>query len=280
MPTIVELISYPIKGCAGVSLTDAPLTEPGLPHDRSFMVVDRDGVFRTQRRYPRLAVIRPEVAPDGQRLTLSAPGAGQVSFGIDVASARRDVQLFGAPYQGIDQGEDAAGWLSEVLGEPSRLVRVPPEHDRVADGWTPGTSGYADSNAVHIISRSTLDALNQRLAEAGGEPLPMSRFRPNIVIGGWEEPHLEDRVRRMDIGNAQLGFAKLGVRCAVTMVDQSTGAKAGPEPLRTLARYRRGPEGGVVFGAKFSVVRPGKMAVGDEAAVTAWDGPPPGTIPR
>ncbi|MGP3927082.1 MOSC domain-containing protein [Streptomyces sp. 8N616] len=274
MAVVVELISYPVKGCAGTSMTESLLTEAGLAYDRSFMVVGANGVFRSQRRDPRLAVIRAAVSAGGERLTLRAPGADVLRVDVDLTSARRDVELFGTPYKGIDQGGAAAEWLSEVLGAPSRLVRVPPEHDRVTDGWTPGTSGYADSSPVHVISRATLDGLNQRLAQADGRadrsPLPMTRFRPNIVIDGWDEPHMEDRARRISIGNAELGYAKLAIRCAVTLVDQQTGAKAGPEPLRTLATYRRAAEGGVAFGTKFSVLRPGKLAVGDEVSVSSW----------
>lgn len=83
-------------------------------------------------------------------------------------------------------------------------------------------------------------------------------------------PHAEDRIRRMTIGAADLGYTKLAVRCAVTLVDQEAGARGGPEPLRTLAGYRRAPGGGVVFGAKFSVVRAGKLSVGDEVVVQEW----------
>ncbi|MFI0349467.1 MOSC domain-containing protein [Actinomadura sp. 9N407] len=279
---VAELVAYPVKGCAGVPMTEARLTEAGLAHDRAFMVVTGDGTFRSQRRDPRLALVRPAVGQDGRRLTLRAPGLERLDVEIDTASARCDVELFGMPYQGIDQGPDAAEWLSEILGAPSRLVRVPPEHDRVTDGATPGTSGYADSSPVHVISRASLDGLNRRLEEAGSPPLPMDRFRPNIVIAGWAEPHLEDGIRRARIGTAELGFAKLAIRCAVTTVDQRRGAKAGPEPLRTLATYRRagtGGEsggvgesgaGGVAFGAKFSVLSPGKFAVGDEMDVRAW----------
>ncbi|MEU8825508.1 MOSC N-terminal beta barrel domain-containing protein [Streptomyces sp. NPDC048636] len=276
MAEVVELITYPIKGCAGVSLAEASLTEAGLPHDRAFMVTNEDGVFRTQRRDPGLALIRPQVDPRGERLTLSAPGAEELTVAIDTVSARRDVVLFGAPFQGIDQGDEVAAWLSDTLGVACRLVRVPPEHDRVADGLIPGPSGYADSNAVHIVSLASLDELNRRITGEGGEPLPMARFRPNVVVDGWTEPHTEDGARQITIGDTELGFAKLAVRCLVTMVDQAKGIKAGPEPLRTLARYRRAPEGGgTVFGAKFSVTRTGTMAVGDTLAVGSWDGPPP-----
>lgn len=274
MTSVVDLITYPVKGCAGAPLAEAHLTRAGLEHDRSFMVVDGRGVFRSQRRDPRLAVVRPVPSSDGSRLTLRAADTdSRCVVEVDLTSARREVELFGTPYRGIDQGDAAARWLSEVLGEESRLVRVPPEHVRVTDGLTSGTSGYADSSPAHILSRATLDDLNERIAAAGGTTLPMSRFRPNIVVDGWDEPHLEDHARRIVVGDAELGFAKLAIRCAVTLVDQVTGGKAGPEPLRTLASYRRASEGGVAFGAKYSVVRTGKLALGDALAVTAWEAP-------
>ncbi|HET6636053.1 MAG TPA: MOSC N-terminal beta barrel domain-containing protein [Streptomyces sp.] len=270
MARIAELTYYPVKGCAGVPAQEAALTDAGLAHDRSFMVVDADGTFRSQRGEPRLARVRPEVTDGGERITLRAPGMEAVGLDVEVTGPRHDVTMFGRAFTGIDQGEEAAGWLSDFLGEPSRLMRVPPEHDRVTTGQTPGTAGYADGHAVLMASRASLDALNARLAARGCGPLPMNRFRPNLVVDGWDEPHSEDRVRQVTVGDAQLGYAKLAIRCAVTTVDQAEGVKYGPEPLRTLADYRRAAAGGVAFGAKFAVLRPGKLSVGDEVAVSAW----------
>ncbi|MFF3541032.1 MOSC domain-containing protein [Streptomyces platensis] len=273
MATVVELISYPIKGCAGVPATEAELTPAGLAHDRSFLIVGPGGVFRSQRKDPRLAVIRPAVSGDGAQLTLRAPGCDPLRLDVDPgtgSAARAEVEMFGTPYRAVDQGDRAAGWLSEVLGAESRLVRVPPEHDRVTDGLTPGTSGFADSSAVHVISLASFDDLNRRIAAAGRPPVLMERFRPNFVVDGWDAPQTEDRARRITVGGGVLGFTKLAIRCAVTLVDQRTGGKAGPEPLRTLATYRRVPEGGVAFGSKFSVVATGKVAVGDAFEVTEW----------
>ncbi|WP_327704595.1 MOSC N-terminal beta barrel domain-containing protein [Streptomyces decoyicus] len=273
MATVIELTSYPVKGCAGTPAAAAELTPAGLPHDRSFLVVGPKGVFRSQRTDPRLAVVRPEVSTDGTQLTLNAPGLETLHLDIDLGtgpSPRCEVEMFGDPYRAVDQGDRAAEWLSEALGAASRLVRAAPEHDRVTDGLTPGTSGFADSSPVHVISLASFDDLNRRITAAGRPPVPLDRFRPNIVVDGWDAPQTEDRARRVTVGGGELGFAKLAVRCAVTLVDQRTGDKAGPEPLRTLASYRRVPEGGVAFGSKFSVLGTGKVAVGDAFEVTEW----------
>lgn len=277
MTIVGALYTYPVKSCAGLSLNDSVLTGAGLAHDRSFMVIGPDGAFRSQRRDPRMALIRPDIDGDGGRLTLRAPGTDDLDVPVCLAAARRQVTLFGHPYLGIDQGDEPAAWLTSVLRVACRLVRVPPEQDRVTAGWIPGTAGYADSGAVHAISGATLDELNRRL---GAARVPVSRFRPNIVIEGWTEPHLEDQVRSIVVGNAQLGFAKLAIRCAIPMVDQRTGTKAGPEPIRTLASYRRASSGGIAFGVKLSVLRPGKLTVGDELNVLSWAGSASGTLRR
>jgi uncharacterized protein YcbX len=274
MVRIVELHCYPIKACAGTAVSDAVLTRAGLAHDRAFMVVDPNGVGRTQRELPHLAVIRPEITPGGEWLELAAPGREPLRLDVRQDGDRTEVEMLGKPFLGIDQGNSAAHWLSEVLGAPCRLVRVPPDHDRVTDGETPGTSGYADSSAILVASLSSLRELNRRLASDGAARLPMSRFRPNIVVDGWDEPHTEDQLRLVRAGEVELGYTKVAIRCVVTTVDQATGVKAGPEPLRTLAEYRRVGGAGVAFGTKFSVTRTGRLAVGDELTVEAWAGRP------
>jgi uncharacterized protein YcbX len=284
---VVALYTYPIKGCAGTALTETALTPAGVAHDRTFMVVDERGRFRTQRRDPRLATIQPLIAADGAELVLRAPGVEDLRLGVGLDAPRRTVELFGLRFRGIDQGEAVADWLSHVLGATRRLVRVPPEHDRVTDGETPGTCAYADSGALLVTSRESWTELNRRISERYGAcrpteraepaervstapPVPMDRFRPNIVVTGWARPHVEDEARDVRIGDAELAFAKAAIRCAVTLVDQQTGVRAGPEPLRTLASYRHVPGKGVSFGAKFSVLEPGRIAVGDEVRVHRW----------
>jgi uncharacterized protein YcbX len=258
----------------------AEVTETGLAHDRTFMVVGaQDGAFRSQRNDPRLAVVGVEVLDEGKRLRLSAPGVGGLELDVAVDGERREVSLFGRPMgEAVDQGPEVADWFSEVLGAPSRLVRVRPGFDR--DGWGvhPGKVDFADAHALSVASLASLDALNQRIVERGAEPVPMDRFRPNIVISGWPDPHTEDRFRHMTVGTAALAYSVRAMRCSVPLVDQSTGRPAGPEPIRTLAGYRREPdyEGKVSFAAKAAVLRAGTIAVGDEVRVQVWEAAGPG----
>lgn len=269
-PSIARLFSYPVKGCAGTELDTAVVTPAGIEHDRTFMAVGEDGVFRSQRRHPVLAVVRPEVADDGRTLALSAPGAEPLRLPVRFDGPRLPVSVFTWDGSGVDQGDEAAEWFSAVLGAPSRLVRVPPDHSRVTSGETPGTTGFADAHALHVASESSLDYLNSRILATGGKPVPIDRFRPNIVLSDVDEPHFEDRIRHMTAGSAELAYAKVAIRCPVPMVDQASGRKAGKEPIRALAGYRREPDGGVSFGIKVAVVRPGQLAKGDEVMVTSW----------
>jgi len=275
MARIARLTYYPVKSCAGTDVPSAEVTETGLAYDRVFQVITPDGDILTQRPHPVMATVRPRVL--GDRLALSAPGREDVVFDIRRDGPRRPVSMLAWHGEGVRQHEDADEWFSDLLGRPAELVRVAPEHDRVTGGDTPGTAAFADGHALLVTSESSLDGLNERIAAGQGEPVPMDRFRPNIVIGGWAEPHREDEARELSAGTAKFGYAQQCVRCTVPMTDQQTGAKAGPEPIRTLATYRRGSGGGVVFGVQAAVLRPGQVAVGDEVIVHSWAGPSPST---
>jgi uncharacterized protein YcbX len=274
------LTYYPVKGLAGVSVDRSQVSGIGLRHDRTFMLVNPDGSFLSQRTVPAMAPLRAVVLGDGERLLLSAEGADDLEIEVTYDGKRRDVSLFrkwvGA---GVVQDPAADRWFSERLDRPAALVRITPEHERVGWGVNPGQAGFADAHALLVASLSSLDGLNERIVETGAEPVPMNRFRPNIVVSGWPEPHTEDRVLRASIGAVEIGYAARAIRCAVPMVDQATGAKSGPEPTRTLASYRRQPDygGGVSFGMKAAVLAPGPISVGDEVVVDEWlpDGPDP-----
>ncbi|MFJ1923931.1 MULTISPECIES: MOSC domain-containing protein [unclassified Streptomyces] len=270
--TVRELVHYPVKGCAGTATESARVVGTGLEHDRTFMVVDAgEGAFRSQRTHPAMAAVKVTVLRSGAALALSAAGVEPLLLEVDRDGPRRDVSMFDRPLgAAVDQGDTVADWFSEVLGAKSRLVRAAPGFDR--DGWgeTPGKLNFADAHAVLVTSTASLDDLNARIAARGdADAVPMDRFRPNIVLTGKDEPHFEDRVRRMTLGTVELAHSVRATRCSVPLVDQITGLRKGPEPVRTLATYRREAQYGnrVSFGVKNAVVCEGVVSVGDPVTV-------------
>ncbi len=262
-----------MKGLAGVSVERTDVLATGLRHDRTFMLVDPDGTFLSQRTVPAMAALHAEVLRDGDTLRFSADGADDLEVPVAYDGKRRDVSLFERWFgAGVVQDAAADEWFSERLGRPVALVRVTPEHERPGWGVHQGHTGFGDAHALLVTSLSSLDGLNERIVEAGADPIPMNRFRPNIVISGWPVAHTEDRVLRASVGAAEIGYAARAIRCAVPTVDQATGEKRGPEPTRTLAKYRRQPDygGGVSFGMKAAVLTPGVVTVGDEILVHDW----------
>jgi hypothetical protein len=137
------LVCYPIKGGAGVVLEHSEVTSAGLAHDRAFAVVDRSGAMVLQVHAPRLATVRSRVL--GAGIVLSAPGMADLEVPGGGRTLAVDVEKW--PGTGIDQGDEAAGWLSELLDVPVRLVREPP-----------GARTGLDPTALLVISRSSLDA--------------------------------------------------------------------------------------------------------------------------
>lgn len=262
--TLVGLFAYPVKGCRGIPLSRARVGERGLDidvgettvTDREWMVVDSDGTFISQRTHPRLALIEPRIA-DGA-LALAAPEQPPLRVPLARASrATREVSVWESRVVAHDEGDEAARWLSAFLGASVRLVRFDPATRRPCNpSYTRGTdahTAFADGYPLLVIGAASLADLNARLASRGAPPLPMNRFRPNLVLAGldaYDEDHLDTIVADAVV----LRLVKPCTRCQVTATDQETAA-VGTEPLATLGGYRNNPDlGGVVFGMNAIIV--------------------------
>ena len=238
-PRITGLHVYPVKGCRGIALTQAPAMVTGLAHarlrDREWMVVDRRGHFVTQREYPRLALIQPE--PVGDALRLSAAGTAAIDVPLAVSGGARDVVVWRFNARGFDQGDAAASWLSAFLHADLRLVRFDPAVTRRCNPDYVADSGahmlFSDGYPILVIGAASLDDLNARLAAKGASALPMNRFRPNVVVAGLP-PYEEDHLDTLTCGEVTLRLVKPCTRCQVTTTDQAT-ARVGIEPLPTLS---------------------------------------------
>lgn len=256
------LFVYPLKSAAGIALERATLDAFGIRHDRRWLVTATDGTFLTQRDEPRLALVRTALEADALRL--DAEGAGTLRIPLDTSGTRRDVRVWNDDTEGADTGEDAATWISAVIRRPARILFMPDDVVRPVDPrFASGDErvSFADAFPLLLITQASLDGLNRRLPE----PLPMNRFRPNLVIDGADAPHAEDRWSRIRAGTIELDVVKPCARCVTTTIDQTT-AVAGREPLRTLATYRRDGSK-VMFGQNVIHRAAGVLALGDPVTV-------------
>lgn len=271
-PRITALNLYPVKSCRGIALSEAGLTAAGLSAagvgDREWMIVDSAGEFLTQRDSPELAQIAVSVR-DGV-LELCAPGLAPLVVRTG-ASPIVPVTIWDTRVRGIDAGDAPARWLTRFLARDARLVRFDSDLPRPCDPKYAGNSDartlFSDGFPVLVIGQSSLADLNARLAAKGSGPLPMNRFRPNIVIDGLE-PYDEDHLDLIEAPNAALRLVKPCTRCAITVTDQETATR-GLEPLETLAGYRLDQAlGGVTFGMNAIVTQAGMLRVGESVGVT------------
>jgi len=217
----------------------------------------------TQREHPQLSRVRPVLDDATLELRLGFDGLDPAAATVAADGETRTVTIFGEPVAVVDQPAELSAWFSEVLQRDARLVMAPGTTRRRSPGERTGQTVLADQGTVSVHSQASLDALNARLAARGHPALPADRFRANLVLDGCPA-HAEDTATTMTVGEVVLGFAQTDERCAVTTVDQQAGRRAGPEPLRTLATYRRAETGGGVhFGVYLTVETPGTVRLGD-----------------
>lgn len=244
MATVSELFVYPIKSCAGLSVAEATLALDGLSaggvHDREWMVVTREGLFLTQREYPRMATIAPRV--EGSELVVEAPGMAPIRLPLahDLEASALEVLIWDEHVMAADCGDNAAAWFADAVGAPCRLVRFRPDVVRPKiSPWTgglPAAARFSDGYPILLIGQSSLDDRNGKLTQAGRAALPMNRFRPNMVVEGIDAFE-EDFVAAFADDVVSLRPVKPCARCPIPSVDQATGIP-GPDPLDILQTYR------------------------------------------
>jgi len=244
--TLDSLHIYPVKSCRGIDVAQVELTATGLKHDREWMIVSPAGRFMTQREEPRLALI--ETWLDEEGLQLGLPGSGDLFVPFNKRGEAITATVWNDRCGAFDMGSEAATLLESFLGKPCRLVRFNPAGRRVSNAaWTGATEAlnlFSDGFPLLVLSDASLKDLNTRLSA----PLPMNRFRPNLVFGGLE-PYGEDRIHELASDAIRLRMVKPCTRCKITTTDQKTGVVQGFEPLNVLREYRFSRElKGVMFG--------------------------------
>ncbi len=255
---ITSLTLYPVKSCAGTPVSRFRCGASGPEWDRQWMVVGGDGKFVTQREVARLALVTPHLDVGAGTLRLSARGhRGGVEISLHTAGAEIEVEIWGSIVKAFDEGAEAARWLTDTLGMPLRLARISKEN-RLREGEDPRTVSFADSYPLHLCAEESLADLNARIPAR----LEMNRFRPNLVVRGapaWSE----DRWTALRQGASCFRVGKRAERCVITTIDQVNASK-GPEPLKTLAGFRRNARNKIEFGQYLHTCPGAELAVGME----------------
>lgn len=253
---------YPIKSCAGIGVEAWPLDGFGLRYDRRWMIVTPKGQFLTQRELPALARVRVRIAPPHLRVT--APGQDELVLALEPLGGRPiATQVWEDPLRVVAPDHKADDWFSSYLGHEVLLAYMPDSVVRPVDAhYAPdgGRASFADGFPFLLVGEASLADLNGRLAA----PVPMNRFRPNLVVSG-SAPFAEDGWRHITIGGVPMQVVKPCARCVVTTTDQET-LERGHEPLRTLATFRR-QENKVMFGQNVVHYGVGMLRVGDVLSV-------------
>jgi uncharacterized protein YcbX len=266
-PQVSALHVYPVKSLRATSTREAVVEPWGLAGDRRWMLVDAVRLKAvTQREEPRLALVTALLTAGGG-VRLTAPGRDPLDVSVPSPGPLATVQLFSHKIEVLPAGDEADRWLSGYLGTPVRLVHLDePSVRRPIDPEYAGpgeTVSLADGYPLLVASAGSLDALNALIAagdRAHEGPLPMNRFRPNVVIEG-TPAWAEDGWRRVRIGEVLFRVPKPCARCVVTTTDQTTGDR-GAEPLRSLARHRNvGSK--LLFGQNLIPQHAGTLHVGD-----------------
>lgn len=269
---VSSLWIHPVKSCQAVALDRVELEEMGFRHDRRWMIVDPDGRFVTQRERPELATV--SVTVWGDHVALAAHGHASLALPLapGPSAPSREVTVWHDTVDARRASPDASLWLRSALGLDGDIVWMPPGRVRPVDPTYARAGdrvGFADGFPLLLTSESSLAALNARLAE----PVPMERFRPNVVVADGEAFE-EDRWSAFRLGIVRCRAVKPCARCVIVNTDPRTGER-GPEPLKTLSGFRA-RESKVFFGQNIVHVRESIgqwVFVGDEVSVESWREP-------
>ena len=264
MLTVSELYIYPIKSLGGIALNSATLSDRGFEHDRRWMLVDDNNQFITQREVTAMALLKPQLTDQGL-LVRNSQVAGEellVPFEPTIAGTTM-VDVWSNHCRAQQVSAEADAWFSKQLGISCKLMYMPNTTNRFVDSryaHNKEITSFSDGFPLLMIGQASLDDLNDRLAA----PLPMNRFRPNVVFTGGTA-FLEDTMKQFEINGITFFCVKPCARCVMTTIDQQSGVKA-KEPLTTLSTYRM-KKNKILFGQNVLYKGPGKITIGDTITI-------------
>lgn len=263
MLTVSGLYIYPIKSLGGIALNEASLTDRGFEYDRRWMLVDDENRFLSQREVAAMALLKVSIHDEGLLVKNIRPGSSFIIPFQPTATETTMVTVWSDRCRAQWVSTNADAWFSDQLGISCRLVYMPDATNRWVDSryaHNKEITSFSDGYPLLLIGQASLDDLNSRLQA----PLPMDRFRPNIVFSGGT-PFQEDVMKEFAIAGIRFFGVKLCARCTITTIDQQTAAKA-KEPLKTLSTYRT-KNNNIYFGQNLLFEGSGAICIGDTITI-------------
>ncbi|AMK78723.1 MULTISPECIES: MOSC domain-containing protein [Methylomonas] len=262
MPVLSQIYIYPVKSLAGIQVDQWLVDSKGLLYDRKWMLVDADRQFLSQRRLPKMALIKTRIA--GEQLILSAPNQTDLALPLQSHDGD-DIEVVVWHDRCIAKtcGVAADAWLSDFLQIDCRLVYQTDQDIRKVDpkyALDSDQTSFSDGFPFLIVSENSLNALNQAMQSE----IDMIRFRPNLVVADCDS-YAEDAWRRITINDIGFRLPKPCSRCSVPIIDPLT-AETGKEPLITLNRLRKW-QNKVYFGQNALHDKPGSLSVGQAVII-------------
>lgn len=295
---IESLTVYPIKSCAGWQIpynAQWEVRREGLAWDREWCIVhEGTGAALSQKRYPRMALIKPDldfaagvlrIRQTGNTENISVPLSLDPSYFVSESLRDGVANVCGDTVKArLYTSAAISAFLTAAVGVPCTLARFPSassagssaRHSKVH--LTPLSQGagvarpilLSNESPILTINRSSLNRLNEIIKAKGGKAAHHSVFRANVVLAesshlpsGQEQPWVEDGWDSMQVGGPEgpkLEFLGGCRRCQMVCVDQDS-AEMNEEPFVTLAKTRRFG-GRVLFGVH--------TALGEGKCVGSW----------
>lgn len=221
---------YPVKSMGAERLSEAEVSWHGIAGDRRWAFI-RDGVASSG--FPWLTLReRPEMR--GYIPSFQEPSRPDESPTVVRTPAG-------------DQLDVADPALAAELGEAVRVIKM----DR----------GIFDVMPLSLITRQSIARIGAHL----GSELDVQRFRPNLLLdASVEADYPEDSWigSTLEIGELLIRVDQRDQRCVAVNIDPET-ARRDPAVLRAIAGERQAN-----LGVYCSVIRPGRVAVGDSVVIT------------
>jgi len=266
---VASLHVHPLKSAAALAVESMELDARGAMGDRRWMLIDSDRVAVTARVYRKLARIQPTFLSSDRNggLMLQHPSLESIRVRVPHDMPSVQARIWSDDVLVQDAGNDVADWCSDAISAHCRMVYLAPDAHRPVAQRYGGTLSVAqrevmlsDGAPLLILSEASVESLNVRLVQQGGDAITVRRFRPNIFVSGVES-HTEDTWSEIQIGDVSIAVGNTCKRCVMVNVDPVT-VESSLEPLRTLSGYRRDDDG-VMFGMNATHGSLGTIRVGD-----------------